>query len=38
METMRVLREFETWSVRSVRRESNKRADELVNEALDAAG
>ncbi len=38
LETMRVLREFETWSVRSVRRESNKRADELVNEALDAAG
>jgi ribonuclease HI len=35
LETMRALRGFERWSVRSVRRESNERADELVNEALD---
>ena len=33
---MRALREFGGWDVRSVRRESNERADELVNEALDA--
>ena len=37
LETMATLREFERWSVRSVRRESNTRADELVNETLDAA-
>ena len=37
LETMRALREFGEWSVRSVRRESNERADQLVNEALDAA-
>jgi len=37
LETMATLREFERWSVRSVRRESNTRADELVNEALDEA-
>ena len=37
LETMATLREFEHWSVRSVRRESNTRADELVNETLDAA-
>ncbi len=37
LETMRALREFAEWSVRSVRRESNERADELVNEALDEA-
>ena len=37
LETMRALREFDKWSVRSVRRESNERADELVNEALDEA-
>jgi ribonuclease HI len=36
LEAMRALREFESWSVRPVRRESNVRADELVNEALDA--
>jgi ribonuclease HI len=34
-ETKDVLGGFERWSVRSVRRESNERADELVNEALD---
>jgi ribonuclease HI len=37
-ETMRALRRFDAWAVRSVRREQNERADELVNEALDAAG
>lgn len=37
LETMRALREFDRWSVRNVRRESNERADELVNEALDEA-
>ena len=36
LDVMRTLREFDTWGVRSVRRESNERADELVNEALDA--
>lgn len=30
------LRAFDGWQVRSVRREHNVRADELVNEALDA--
>jgi len=29
---------FASWEIRHVRREHNKRADELVNEALDAAG
>jgi hypothetical protein len=33
---MEALRGFERWQVRSVRREHNVRADELVNEALDA--
>ena len=37
LEAMRTLREFDGWSVRSVRREQNTRADELVNEALDEA-
>jgi ribonuclease HI len=37
-EAMRALRQFERWSVRSVRREGNVRADELVNEELDRAG
>ena len=32
---MRALREFGRWRVRSVRRESNERADALVNQALD---
>ena len=36
-EAMRALRDFERWSVRSVAREGNVRADELVNEALDDA-
>ena len=37
LETMQTLRQFGDWSVRNVRRESNERADELVNEALDEA-
>ena len=35
LETMKALREFDQWAVRDVRREHNKRADELVNEELD---
>ena len=31
------LRDFDRWSVRNVPRAQNARADELVNEALDAA-
>jgi ribonuclease HI len=31
------LAEFESWSIRSVPREGNARADALVNEALDSA-
>jgi ribonuclease HI len=34
---MRELRGFHRWAVRSVPREQNARADELVNEALDEA-
>jgi ribonuclease HI len=37
IETMRQLREFDRWTVRNVRRESNERADELVNQTLDEA-
>jgi ribonuclease HI len=37
LDTMRTLREFDRWAVRSVRREGNVRADQLVNEALDEA-
>jgi ribonuclease HI len=37
MQAMRELRDFERWSVRTVRREGNVRADELVNETLDEA-
>jgi ribonuclease HI len=37
LEATRELRGFDRWAVRTVRRESNERADELVNEALDAA-
>jgi ribonuclease HI len=37
-QAMEALRSFERWSVRSVRRDQNERADQLVNEALDAAG
>jgi ribonuclease HI len=37
LEAMRELRQFDSWAVRSVRREHNERADELVNAALDEA-
>ena len=36
-EAMRVLAEFERWSVKTVPREQNADADALVNQALDAA-
>jgi ribonuclease HI len=36
-EAMQTLRSFDSWAVRSVRREHNERADELVNQALDEA-
>ena len=36
-QAMEALRRFERWSVRSVRREGNERADALVNAALDQA-
>ena len=35
-EVMKQLRGFDRWAIRNVRREHNARADELVNEALDA--
>lgn len=35
LEALESLRGFEAWTVTSVRRESNERADELVNETLD---
>jgi ribonuclease HI len=38
LQAMEALRRFDRWSVRTVLREKNERADELVNEALDAAG
>jgi ribonuclease HI len=37
-EAMAALRGFDAWSVRNVPRAENARADELVNEALDARG
>jgi ribonuclease HI len=36
-EVKRALGEFDSWSIRHVRRESNGDADRLVNEALDGA-
>ena len=36
-QAMEALRGFDRWSVRSVRREENAHADELVNEAIDEA-
>jgi ribonuclease HI len=36
-QALAMLDSFERWSVRSVPREQNARADELVNRALDAA-
>jgi len=35
LEALESLRGFDGWTVTSVRRESNERADQLVNEALD---
>ena len=35
-EAKRALRNFDSWSIRHVRREDNADADRLVNEALDA--
>jgi ribonuclease HI len=37
-EAMSALRTFDGWSVRNVPRAENARADDLVNEALDAEG
>jgi ribonuclease HI len=36
-DAMALLRAFERWSIRSVPRAQNARADELVNDALDSA-
>jgi ribonuclease HI len=36
-EALSALRGFDSWQIRNVRRAHNARADELVNEALDAA-
>lgn len=36
-EVKRALREFDSWSIRHVRREHNADADRLVNQALDGA-
>jgi ribonuclease HI len=36
-EALAALRGFDSWRIRNVRRANNARADELVNEALDAA-
>jgi ribonuclease HI len=37
-QAMEALRAFDRWRIRSVPRAENARADELVNEALDAEG
>jgi ribonuclease HI len=37
LEATKELRSFHKWAIRTVRRDQNERADELVNEALDAA-
>ena len=37
-EAIAALRGFDAWRIRSVPRAQNARADELVNQALDAAG
>ena len=36
LDAMQALREFDSWSIRSVPRAQNAEADALVNEALDA--
>jgi ribonuclease HI len=38
LDAMKALRGFTSWSIRTVPRAQNKRADALVNEALDRAG
>jgi ribonuclease HI len=38
LQSLQALRDFESWEVRTVRRELNADADALVNQALDAAG
>ncbi len=38
LDAMKALRGFTSWSIRTVPRAQNKRADALVNEALDGAG
>ncbi len=35
---MKAFRDFASWSIRTVPRAQNKRADALVNDALDGAG
>jgi ribonuclease HI len=37
-EAVAALEDFDTWTIRDVRRNHNERADELLNEALDDAG
>ncbi len=37
-EAVAALRAFERWEIRTVSREQNARADQLVNDALDTAG
>lgn len=37
LQAMKALRAFDSWSIRTVPRAKNKRADALVNEALDNA-
>ncbi len=37
LDSMKALRGFASWSIRTVPRAQNKRADALVNEALDKA-
>ncbi len=37
LDAMKALRAFESWSIRTVPRAQNKRADALVNAALDGA-
>jgi ribonuclease HI len=37
LQALEALRQFDSWKVRSVRRESNTHADALVNAALDQA-
>jgi ribonuclease HI len=37
LQAMKALRAFDSWSIRTVPRAQNKRADALVNEALDNA-